>query len=87
MKRLAYGRGCRIAFLSQMYLDDDGKLKKGFGSVVEPYIDLMQQFEKKVNISEYFLDSVHGSARGHNEIAKIVYDYVNVNLLIDKKSF
>jgi lysophospholipase L1-like esterase len=75
MKELAHKDNFKIVFLSQM-LYNAGKLERGFGERVEPYIDIYAQLREKQNISEYFIDSIHASAKGHKEIARIIYNFL-----------
>jgi len=78
MKKKAHDNNFKIVFLSQMQYKK-GRLERGFGEIVEPFIDIYAQLKDKQNISDYFLDAVHASIKGHEEIAKIIYNYLAVN--------
>lgn len=78
IKKLAYDNNFKVIFLSQVVMLG-GKLEKGFGAIVEPYLDIYSKLKDNPNICEYFIDINHASVKGHKEIAKIIYDYLISN--------
>jgi lysophospholipase L1-like esterase len=54
----------------------EGRLCRGNGAAVKPYLDIYLQFKEKNDISKYFIDDIHCSANGHKEIAQIIYNYL-----------
>ena len=84
IKRIAQDNGFKAVFISQVYFDNDtGKLKRGFGSFEEPYIDIYSRLKEKDGLGDYFIDSVHSSRLGHKEIARLIYEYVKPLVLGD----
>ncbi|MDD4893870.1 MAG: SGNH/GDSL hydrolase family protein [Candidatus Omnitrophica bacterium] len=81
IKKLAYSNNFKVIFLSQVTMDGVGQLRRGFGAVVEPYLDIYGKLKNRSDIKDYFLDSIHGSAKGHREIAKIIYDYLKADIM------
>lgn len=74
MKEIAEINNFKIIFLSQV-MKKNGKLIRGFGAKVEPFLDIYNELKNIQNIDEYFYDSLHGTVKGHKEIAKIIYNY------------
>jgi hypothetical protein len=81
IKKLAYGNNFKVIFLSQVFMDGRRQLKRGFGSVVEPYLDIYTKLEDRPDIANYFIDKIHGSVKGHREIAKLIYDYLETDIM------
>lgn len=78
IKKIARGNNFKVIFLSQMIMGE-GKLQRGTGVIVDPYLDIYFQLKEKRSISEYFIDSIHGSIKGHREIAEIIYSYLKAS--------
>jgi hypothetical protein len=81
IKKLAYSNNFKVIFLSQVFMDDRRQLKRGFGSVVEPYLDIYTKLKDRPDIANYFIDNIHGSVKGHREIAKLIYDYLETDIM------
>ncbi len=75
IRRIAAERKIGVIFIAQVRWEN-GRLARGFGARMEPCLDLYEELAKRADLSGYFIDPIHGSAKGHREIASIIYDYL-----------
>lgn len=75
IRKLASDNNFKALFLSQVVILK-GILNRGFGSVMEPYLDIYAKLKDRPDIAGYFVDINHGSVKGHAEIAELIYEYL-----------
>ena len=74
IKKIAQLNNFKVVFLSQMAFNNN-YLERGFGSIVEPYVEIYNELKDREDIEKYFIDVCHGSVKGHKEIATVIYNY------------
>jgi hypothetical protein len=78
VKELAAEKGFSVVFLSQMRRIGSGALQDALeGWYCEPLVDVYGFFkEREKDIDLYLIDNVHGTPRGHELIAGLLYDHL-----------